>query len=199
MMYVYVLLCVCVCACACVLGEVVAELCQLLRAIPSPVSLSSLVEVERYMVQTSGAGHFSSLGCGSFLSLLTAHQELLTQVGGGVMGMAGSPGARVEARKARMMGVVHQLERCLKDREVRTDGLNEKYENDKAGIFCWAWWFSWAGFWFRNWKRGRHQRLYMRKSLSTTLIIFIHSETGIYLLTRSDLCSAWAGWVQHFM
>ena len=131
--YVYVLLCVCVCVG--VLGEVVSELCQLLKAIPSPVTLSNLVKVERYMAQMSGAGYFSSLGCGSFLSLLTAHQELLVQVGGGVVGMAGSPGARVEVRKARMMGVVHQLERCLKDREVRTDRLNEKYENDKAGIF----------------------------------------------------------------
>jgi len=100
------------------LGEVVAQIHGFLRSLPSPISLPSLAEVERHMAEKSGASHFSALGYGSFLSLLTAHHELLAQVGGGVVGMAGSPGAKVEARKARMMGVVHQLERCLKDKEV---------------------------------------------------------------------------------
>ena len=60
---------------------------------------------------------FSSLCCGSFLSLIAGHDVLLSQLSGGVMGSEAA-GGDAETKK-KMMRIVDQLGHPLKYDEVR--------------------------------------------------------------------------------
>ncbi len=99
--------------------EVVDHVYRYLRDLPAPISLSALKDLERHVAASLSVGDFSNLGCGPFLSVITSHQKLLNQLGGGAGGVVGSQASGTDARKAKMMGVVHQLAPDLKKNEVR--------------------------------------------------------------------------------
>ena len=98
-------------------GELVSEVQGHLLKLPSPISLATLANLENHVVESAGVADFSSLCCGSFLSLIAGHDILLSQLSGGVMGSEAA-GGDAETKK-KMMRIVDQLGHQLKYDEVR--------------------------------------------------------------------------------
>lgn len=105
-------------------GELVAEVNEYLLKLPSPVSLATLANLEKHVVQSTGVADFSSLCCGSFLSLVSGHEVLLSQLSGGVVGPQASG---TDMRKRKMLRIVHQLGHQLKCDEVSLIAFAPQY------------------------------------------------------------------------
>lgn len=99
-------------------GELVSEVRGHLLKLPSPISLTSLANLEKHVVESAGVTDFSSLCGHSFLSVIAGHEVLLSQLSGGVMGAQAGDGGAAGMRKKKMLGVVDQLGHQLKYDEV---------------------------------------------------------------------------------
>ena len=81
------------------------------------VTLSTLAKLEGHVVEVAGVNDFSSLGCGSFLSLVAGHEVLLSELSGGVLGSPACAGDG-DVRKGKILSIIDQLGHHIRDDEV---------------------------------------------------------------------------------